>query len=108
MQGTILTGEKVIANRENHILLLSKTGIPTLRTVASVGTVKEFAYRSKVAEGIIRATAEWPSSTAIRGLVGEYLSENSEERRVAILLDVLDCLRQDLDAADAEPNDSRH
>jgi hypothetical protein len=63
--------------------------------------------RNEVAEGIIRATAEWPSSAAIRGLVGEYLSQSSQEKRVVILLDVLDCLRQDIDAASAESTELR-
>ena len=57
---------------------------------------------SEVANGIVRATAEWPSSTAIRGLVDEYLLQGSQEKRVVILLDILDCLRQDMDAASGE------
>jgi hypothetical protein len=61
--------------------------------------------RSEVAEGIIRATGGWPSSVVIRGLVSEYRSQSSEEKRVVILLDILDCLRQDLDAASPEPTE---
>jgi hypothetical protein len=61
--------------------------------------------RSEVADGIIRATAGWPSSAVIRGLVSEYQSQSSEEKRVVILLDVLDCLSQDLDAASPEPTE---
>ena len=57
---------------------------------------------SQVANGIIRATAEWPSSAAIRGLVDEYLSQGSQEKRIVILFDILDCLRQDMDAAGGE------
>lgn len=57
---------------------------------------------SKVAEAIIESTAEWPSSAAIRELVREYQSQGSQERRVVILLDILDCLRQDMDAASGE------
>jgi hypothetical protein len=56
------------------------------------------ASTREVAEEIVRATAEWPSSGAIRGLIDEYLSQGSQERRVVILLDVLDCLRQDMEA----------
>lgn len=67
-----------------------------------MGTVKELVDTSEVAEGIIRATAEWPSSGAIRGLIDEYLAQSSQEKRVVILLDVLDCLRQDMDAASGE------
>lgn len=58
-----------------------------------------------MAKGIVNATAAWPSSAAISGLVDEYLEEDSQERRVVILLDILDCLRQDMDAAGGEPNE---
>ena len=53
----------------------------------------------EIANGIIGATVGWPSSVAIRGLVEEYLLQDSQEKRVVILLDILDCLRQDMDAA---------
>ncbi len=60
---------------------------------------------SEMAGGIIAATADWPSSAAIRGLIQEYLSQSSQKRRVVILLDVLDCLRQDMEAASGEPTE---
>ena len=64
--------------------------------------MSELVDTSEIADGIIGATAGWPSSVAIRGLVEEYLLQDSQEKRIVILLDILDCLRQDMDAASKE------
>lgn len=54
------------------------------------------------ADAIVRATAGLPSAKAINGLMTEYVSEESRERRLVILRDVYSCLAQDMGV----PNDT--
>lgn len=50
----------------------------------------------EVAEEIREATSRLPSAAAIEGLLVEYVSQQSQQRRIVILADIYSCLVQDL------------
>lgn len=51
------------------------------------------------ADEILQATAGLPSEKAIRELLAEYVSQDSQDRRIVILADIYCCVAQDFEVS---------
>jgi hypothetical protein len=61
----------------------------------------------RTADEMVRATARLPSARTIKELMMEYVSQESQERRMVVLFDFYSCLMQHLDGLDQlEDNNS--